>query len=241
MPPFTAPAATPLPARAPRALEARDLVVVRDGRRILDAVSLLVPPGHAMAIEGASGSGKSTLVRALATLIEPTSGHLLFGGVDVRQVAPGAYRRQVAFLAQTPAMFPGTVADNLAAGPLLLGETLPPARAAELLRDVQLPEEFLAREASTLSGGEKQRVALARALALRPEVLLLDEPTAALDPEIGARIVALVAALSQQGLSVVMVTHVPAHARALGGTRYRCEAGRLSMVEPVEPFERVAP
>ena len=220
------------PPTAPRSLEACDLVVVREGRRILDGVSLLVAPGQAVAIEGTSGSGKSTLVRALATLIEPTSGRLLFGGADVQGLAPGGYRRSVAFLAQAPAMFPGTVGDNLAAGPALRGEALPRERALELLGSVQLPEAFLDRDARTLSGGEKQRVALARALVLRPEVLLLDEPTAALDPETGERIVALVAALSRQGLSVVMVTHVPAHARALGGVRYRCEAGRLARLDP---------
>ena len=234
MPALPAPAATapPQPAPPPRALEACDLVVERGGRRILDGVCLLVPPGAAVAIEGSSGSGKSTLVRALATLIEPHSGRLLFGGADVRSLSPGAYRRRVAFLAQTPAMFPGSVADNLGAGPALLGETLPQARALDLLRAVQLPDTFLAREARSLSGGEKQRVALARALVMQPEVLLLDEPTAALDPETGERIVALLAAFSRQGLGVVMVTHVTAHALALGGARYRCEVGRLTRLDP---------
>ena len=85
------------------------------------------------------------------------------------------------------------------------------------------------REARTLSGGEKQRVALARALANDPQVLLLDEPTAALDPEAGELIVALLRDLRARGLSVVMVTHVDAHARALGGTLYRCERGRLTV------------
>ena len=85
------------------------------------------------------------------------------------------------------------------------------------------------REARTLSGGEQQRVALARALANDPQVLLLDEPTAALDPEAGELIVALLRDLRARGLSVVMVTHVDAHARALGGTLYRCERGRLTV------------
>src|SRR5207253_1631935 len=88
---------------------------------------------------------------------------------------------------------------------------------------------ILQREARILSGGEKQRVALARALANAPEVLLLDEPTAALDPEAGERIVALLRELRLRGLSIVMVTHEDAHARALGGTLYRCERGRLAI------------
>jgi len=213
---------------APRSLEARGLVVLRGGRRILDGASLLVSPGEAVAIEGPSGSGKSTLVRALATLIEADEGSILLGGVDARTLPPEQYRTRVSFLAQQPAMFPGSVADNLGTGPRLRGDALPDSRAAELIAAVGLPPQTLSREALTLSGGEKQRVALARALANDPEILLLDEPTASLDPEAGERIVLLVRDLCRQGLSVVMVTHVAAHALLLGGTLYRCEKGALA-------------
>src|SRR5882724_9508203 len=149
-------------------LEGRELVVVREGRTILDGVSILVRPGEGVAIQGPSGSGKSTLARVLSSLLAPDAGGVLLGGRD-------------------------------------------------------------ARETRTLSGGERQRVALARALANAPEVLLLDEPTAALDPDAGERVVALLRDLRARGLSVVMVTHVDAHARALGGTLYRCERGRLAV------------
>jgi putative ABC transport system ATP-binding protein len=212
----------------PRALEARSLVVARGGRRILDGASLVVGPGEAVAIQGPSGSGKSTLVRVLATLLEADAGEVVFGGRDARTIAPTEYRMRVAFLAQQPAMLPGSVADNLRAGPELHGRTLPDERAKEMLGAVGLTETLLSHDARTLSGGEKQRVALARALANDPEVLLLDEPTAALDPEAGRRIVGLIRDLSGDGRSVVMVTHVEEHARLLGGTRYRCEAGVVS-------------
>jgi len=210
-------------------LEARELVVLREGRRIVDGASILVRAGEAVAIQGASGSGKSTLARALATLIEPDAGTVLLDGRDAREIAPTQFRTRVAFLAQQPAMFAGTVRDNLEAGPALHGKSLGDAQARELIVAVGLDESILPREAATLSGGERQRVALARALANASEVLLLDEPTAALDPDAGERIVALLRALSVRGLSVVMITHVEAHARALGGTRYRCERGRLAV------------
>ena len=213
------------------ALEARGLVVVREGRRILDGASILVAPGEAVAIQGPSGSGKSTLARALATLVEPDGGSVLLDGQDAREIEPTRFRTRVAFLAQQPAMFAGTVRDNLGAGPSLHGKSLGDAQARELILAVGLDPSILPREAPTLSGGEKQRVALARALANGPEVLLLDEPTAALDPDAGERIVALLRALSARGLSMVMVTHVEEHARALGGTRYRCERGRLAVDE----------
>ena len=204
--------------------------MLRGGRRILDGASLLVSPGEAVAIEGPSGSGKSTLVRALAALIEADEGSILLGGVDVRTLPPEQYRTRVSFLAQQPAMFPGSVADNLGAGPKLRGDALPDSRAAQLIAAVGLQPQTISREARTLSGGEKQRVALARALANDPEILLLDEPTASLDPEAGERIVLLVRDLCRQGLSVVLVTHVAAHAALLGGSLYRCEAGRLARV-----------
>jgi putative ABC transport system ATP-binding protein len=210
-------------------LEGRGLVVLREGRRILDDASIQVQPGEAVAIQGPSGSGKTTLARALATLVEPDEGTVLLDGRDAREIAPTQFRTRVAFLAQQPAMFEGTVRDNLKAGPALHGKPLADAQAQELIGAVGLDVPILQREARTLSGGEKQRVALARALANAPQVLILDEPTAALDPEAGERIVALVRALSARGLSVVMVTHVEAHARTLGGRRYRCERGRLSV------------
>lgn len=209
-------------------LEARELVVVREGRRILDGASLALGPGEVASVQGPSGSGKSTLVRALATLIGIDGGQLLLDGADALQLSPMQYRCRVAFLAQAPAMLPGSVGDNLAAGPALHGKKLEPAQKLKLLEEVGLPASFLEREARTLSGGEKARVALARALANGPEILLLDEPTAALDPDSGARIVALVRSLAARGLSILMVTHDAGHAAALGGTRYRCVAGRVS-------------
>jgi len=210
-------------------LEGRELVVLRGGRRILDGASILVRPGEAVAIQGPSGSGKSTLARVLATLLEADAGSVHLDGRDAREIAPSQYRTRVAFLAQQPAMFEGTVMGNLGAGPQLRGQPFDGAQARELIGAVGIDESMLSREARTLSGGEKQRVALARALANAPEVLLLDEPTAALDPDSGARIVALLRELHGRGLSVVMVTHVDEHARALGGTLYRCERGQISV------------
>ena len=199
-------------------LEGRELVVVRGGRRILDGATILVRPAEAVAIQGPSGSGKSTLVRVLATLLEADQGSVLLDGRDAREIAPSQFRTRIAFLAQQPAMFEGTVRDNLAAGPALHGQPLSDAQARDLTVAVGLDDSVQSREARTLSGGEKQRVALARALANDPQVQLLDEPTAALDHEAGELIVALLRDLRARGLSVVTVTHVDAHARALGGT-----------------------
>src|SRR5437588_3821320 len=110
-------------------LEARELVVLRGGRKILDGATIRVQPGEAVAIQGPSGSGKSTLVRVLSTLLEPDGGTLLLGGRDAREIAATEFRTRVAFLAQQPAMFERTVRDNLGAGPALHGKSLGDAEA----------------------------------------------------------------------------------------------------------------
>ena len=130
-------------------LEARELLVLRDGRRIVDGASIRVRPGEAVAIQGASGSGKSTLARALATLIEPDAGTVLLDGRDAREIVPTQFRTRVAFLAQQPAMFAGTVRDNLEAGPALHAKSLGDTQAQELIVAVGLDESILPRDAAT--------------------------------------------------------------------------------------------
>lgn len=208
-------------------IEARNIRVLRAGRRILDGANLSVATGETVAIEGPSGSGKSTLVRVMATLIEPDSGEVLLGGVEAHAIPPTDYRTRVAYLPQAPAMFPGTVADNVTFGPTLRNRSLDRDQVLALLARAELSADYADREARTLSGGERQRVALARSLANAPEVLLLDEPTAALDPETGLQVIALVRSLAEHGHTIVLVTHLPAHAEALGGKRYLCEAGQV--------------
>ena len=220
------------PAGAARArLEAEGLVIERQGRRLLDCAGLRLDAGTITSIEGASGSGKTTLLRALSTLIPLDAGRILLDGEDHMALAPVTYRRRVALVPQQPPMLEGTVADNIATGPRLRGDALRPAESDALLERVALPAGFGARAARDLSGGERQRVALARALANAPGVLLLDEPTAALDPAAATRVLDLVRALAREGLAVAVVTHVEEHARHLGGARYRCELGRLFPAE----------
>lgn len=127
---------------------------------------------------------------------------------ELLAMPPSTYRRRVGFVAQEPVLFPGTVADNLAAGPRYRGEVLGRGESEALLGKVGLPASMLLQDATTCSGGEKQRVALARALANRPEVLLLDEPTSALDAMSAEAIERLIATLSQE-IPIVLVSHAP--------------------------------
>jgi putative ABC transport system ATP-binding protein len=215
----------------PALLAARDVTVLRDGVRIVDRASVSVAPASVLTIQGASGSGKSTLLRAIATLIPMSEGALSFEGRDVHAVGLMEYRRRVAYVPQLPAMFEGSVAENVRTGPRFRGVALSDGEVAALLSRVGLSAEIAERAASELSGGERLRVALARALANDPRVLLLDEPTASLDPDAASVILELVLELAKGGTAILAVTHSTEHAARLGGRRYRMTAGILSANE----------
>jgi ABC-type multidrug transport system ATPase subunit len=199
-------------------LAARGLVAGRDGREVLRGVDLDVPAGIVTGLLGPSGSGKTTLLRCLVRLEEPSAGRVLLDGADVRGLDARELRRTVGFVAQSPAMLPGTVADNLRYGMTASGAE-DPSPQLEALAACALGPEFLDRDARRLSGGEAARVAIARALARRPRALLLDEPTAGLDARAAAHVEATVATLAARGLAVLLVSHdAGQHARLARAT-----------------------
>ena len=156
------------------------------GRRVVDDFSLAVAESEFCVLLGPSGCGKSTLIRMINRLVPIEAGTIRVGGRDVRDIAPESLRRRIGYAIQSTGLFPHwTVADNIATVPRLLD--WPPerirARVEELLELLRLdPALFRARYPHQLSGGEQQRVGVARALAADPDLLLMDEPFAALDP-----------------------------------------------------------
>ena len=178
-----------------------------DGRSILRNVDLRVAAGETVTVVGPSGAGKSTLLRLLCRLDEPTGGTVYLDGTDYQTLDPTALRARVGMVPQDPALRDGTVRDNVTVGPRLRGETVAPDRVETLLERVDLAG-YADRSAADLSGGEAQRVAIARTLMVDPEVILLDEPTASLDPESQSEIEALLRALlADSDRTVVLVTH----------------------------------
>ncbi|XP_048573806.1 protein STAR1-like isoform X1 [Triticum urartu] len=179
-----------------------------DGEPTVPGSDLDVPRGVVMGVIGPSGSGKSTLLRTLNRLWEPAPGAVTLDGADIRGLDVLALRRRVGMLFQLPAMFHGTVADNVRYGPRLRGETLTDAQVEELLGLSDLDPALASRPASELSVGQAQRVALARTLANDPEVLLLDEPTSALDPISTQNIEEAIVRLKKaRGITTVIVSH----------------------------------
>ncbi len=199
-----------------------DVVVERGGVRALDGLSASIPGQGVTAVFGPSGSGKSTLLRLCNRLEVPTSGRVSFHGRDVAEADPLWLRRMVGMCFQRPTPFPGTVADNLRAADPNASD----ARMRETLGRVALTGSWLDRDATALSGGEAQRMCLARTLMARPEVLLLDEPTSAVDAEAAAVIEHAVRELAADGIPALWVTHDPAQVERAADRVLHIERGR---------------
>jgi putative ABC transport system ATP-binding protein len=185
---------------------------------ILDRVNLDVPESAVLAITGPSGSGKSTLLGLIAGLDRPTSGSIIVDGVDITGLDEDALARlrsgTIGFVFQSFHLIPTlTAAENVAVPLELAGHAGAAARAVALLGSVGLAERAQHYPAQ-LSGGEQQRVALARAVALRPRLLLADEPTGNLDSRTGAQIIELLLELRDEfRATLLLVTHDEALAR----------------------------
>jgi putative ABC transport system ATP-binding protein len=183
--------------------------------------------GGATAIVGPSGAGKSTLLRLLNRLADPVAGTVRFGGRDVRELDVLALRRDAVLVPQVPAPLPGTVRANVEFGPSLDDRPAPDVdRCLEL---AGLDGSYAERDASRLSVGEQQRVMLARALALEPEALLLDEPTASLDDDTRTGVeLTLVELHATLGVALVLVTHDRSQAARLTTRTLELRDGRVS-------------
>ena len=180
----------------------------------LDGIDLDIYPGEQVALLGANGSGKSTLLKMLDGIIAPTAGTMTALGRDVAAVAAGEdafrFHREVGLVFQDPdiQLFSPTVFDDVAFGPLQLGMTREEVKACceEAMNEMEITH--LAKRAPfELSGGEKKRAAIASTLSLKPSVILLDEPTASLDPRTKWVLVNLIQKLGQAGKTIVTTTH----------------------------------
>jgi peptide/nickel transport system ATP-binding protein len=220
----------------PPILEAHDLVkeygTARGLSRVVDNVSLQLHRGETLGLVGESGSGKSTVARILLRLIEPTSGSVLYRNAagrefDLLRVRPAEMRRlrrELAIVFQDPyaALDPRMTVRQTLAEPFAIHGERPEqgieARLLELLAEVGLDAAALRRYPHEFSGGQRQRINIARALALRPQVLVLDEPVSALDVSVGAQVINLLRNLqARYGLTCLFISH------SMPLVRYLCD------------------
>jgi peptide/nickel transport system ATP-binding protein len=200
------------------------------------SVSLQIRRGETLGIVGESGSGKSTVARCIARLIEPTSGRIMLDGEDVSQRGAAAlrtFRRRVQIVFQDPyrSLNPRrTVGDAIIEGPMNYGVARAAAliNARRLMQLVRLDADAIDRLPHEFSGGQRQRINIARALALRPRLLILDEPVSALDVSVGAQIVNLLRGLQRaHGLTYLFISHSMPLVRYLSTRIAVMERGRL--------------
>nr|WP_250556844.1 amino acid ABC transporter ATP-binding protein [Pseudonocardia lacus] len=220
-------------------MEVRDLVKHYGGTTVLAGIDLVVAENQVVTLIGASGSGKSTLLRCVDLLEEVDDGRILLDGVDVSdpRADAAAAQRRMAIVFQGYNLFPHmTAAQNVALAPRVVHGV--PAREAdergrELLERVGL-ETFAGSYPDRLSGGQQQRVAIARALAVRPRLLLLDEITSALDPELVGEVLKIVGELADGGMTILMATHEMGFAKQVSDTVCFLDGGRVLESGPPE-------
>jgi len=195
-------------------------------RLVLDIDHLEVRRGEALAIVGPSGSGKSTLLRLLQFIERPSAGRIVFDGQPIDGPPPLDLRRRVTMVFQRPLLLNRSVQDNVAYGLRLRRQRDGQSIVDRLIDQLGLTDLTRA-QAHSLSGGELQRVALARALAIEPGVLLLDEPTANLDPYNVRLIEGMIRDQRERGVTMVLVTHQVFQARRLADRTALLLNGRL--------------
>jgi len=224
-------------------LEARDLTktYAKNAAPVVDRVSLSLERGETLGLVGESGSGKSTIARIILGLVEPTSGSVTFDGhpmtgVAQRKLRPLRRRMQPVFQDPYAALNPRMRVEQIVTEPFVIHERGParPSRAErrrrcqELLRQVGLDDSALPRYPHEFSGGQRQRINIARALALRPELLVLDEPVSALDVSVGAQIVNLLRDLQRDfSLTYLFISHSMPLVRYLSTNIAVLRAGKL--------------
>ena len=208
--------------------------------KALDGVSTDIRKGEVVVVIGPSGSGKSTFLRCLNLLEVPTSGQILFGGVDItdRRCNINLHRQKMGMVFQHFNLFPHmTILRNMTLAPVKLlhkPREEAEAQALKLLQRVGLGDRGNAYPAQ-LSGGQKQRVAIVRALMMEPEVMLFDEPTSALDPEMVGEVLEVMKELAEDGMTMVVVTHEMGFAREVASRVLFMADGKL--IEEGSPEE----
>lgn len=197
---------------------------------ILKNIDLDVENGKVLALIGPTGSGKTTLLRLIDLLDEPTAGQIKFEGTAISSLPEKErlrLRRRMAMVFQKPVMFNASVHENVSYGLKVRGAGKDKRSVGDALNAVGL-SGYESRDATTLSGGEMQRIALARAIVIEPEVLILDEPTANLDPKSASAIEELISDLSRTGTTIIMATHNMQQCRRLADSVAVILDGRLA-------------
>ncbi len=209
----------------------QDVSYRNSGNTILSNLSLEIEKGDYISIMGPSGSGKSTFLKLCCHLISPTEGKILLNGSDVMQQDPIELRKKVCYCFQTPVLFGDTVEENISFAYSIRKQAIDCERIDFLFSKFNMNHDYMKHDIKTLSGGEKQRIALIRTLLFKPEVLLLDEVTSALDVDNTLIVENAIQAMNQEGITILWVTHNPEQGKRQANKLLTIEGGKIASLE----------
>ncbi|WP_162653466.1 amino acid ABC transporter ATP-binding protein [Lentilitoribacter sp. Alg239-R112] len=206
----------------------------------LKDVNLTVANGERIVVCGPSGSGKSTLIRCVNSLEERDSGKIVVDGIEMKcQTSVNEIRSEVGMVFQQFNLFPHlTILENLTLGPIKargMSKTDAEERAMKYLERVRIPDQAHKRPAA-LSGGQQQRVAIARSLCMEPKIMLFDEPTSSLDPEMISEVLDVIVDLAEEGMTMICVTHEMGFARRAADRMIFMDYGEIIETGTPEQF-----
>lgn len=212
-------------------LEFQNVFFINDNKAILKGINAVIDPGDYITIIGPSGSGKSTFLKLCCHLISPSKGTILYKNKSIMEHNPMELRKNIAYCFQTPYLFGETVMDNISFPYSMRGIKVNSERLEELFLLFNLDKNYLEKNVKNLSGGEKQRIALIRTLLFKPEVLLLDEITSALDVDNTLIVENVMKSLNQNGTTILWITHNPEQSKKNASKRLTIESGEIKSLE----------
>lgn len=212
-------------------LEFNSVSYVSENKTIIRDLTICINSGDFISVVGPSGSGKSTFLKLCCHLISPTLGEMTFKGKNIMQYSPIELRKKIAYCFQAPYLFGEKVIDNLSFPFSIRNSKIDHKRVDELFLAFNIDKDFKNKEVKNLSGGEKQRIALIRTLLFKPEILLLDEVTSALDVDNASIVENVILSLNQEGITVLWITHNPEQSKTYANKLLTIESGGIKALE----------
>ena len=212
-------------------LEFQNVNYFSDDKAIINGISLKINKGDYIYIVGPSGGGKSTFLKLCCHLISPTKGDIFYKGKNLLDYNPIELRKEISYTFQTPYLFGDSISENIEFPFKTRNLQVDYEKVYSLMELFKINKDFLRKEVTNLSGGEKQRIALIRNLLFKPEILLLDEVTSALDMENTEIVEDAINVLNKEGVTIVWVTHNIGQSRRNGNKIITIENGEIKSEE----------
>ncbi|AGK96853.1 ABC transporter ATP-binding protein [Clostridium pasteurianum] len=212
-------------------LDFQNVTYINDDKTILKDISINIDSGDFISVIGPSGSGKSTFLKLCAHLISPTQGKIIYKNKSYMEYNPIEWRKNIGYCFQNPYLFGDNVIENFNFPYSIRNEKIDLKRIEELLSIFKLKKDCLDNKVNNLSGGEKQRIALIRNLLFKPEILLLDEVTSALDVDNTLIVEKVIQSLNEEGITILWITHDPLQSKKYSNKVISMENGEITSLE----------